>query len=122
MYHHEPPRHNVCSRTRLDKINPIRERGDIEREIGIDIAVRLHQDNVMPFQMERRLISIRPVECTGSRVYRSRHSHRAMRNEPSASIRKRIFDVAVAGAALLFLAPLLIVIAVVIKITSPGRT
>jgi polysaccharide biosynthesis protein PslA len=84
------------------------------------IAVRLHQDNVMPIQMKRRSISIRPVECAGSRVYRSRHSHRAMRNEPSASIRKRIFDITVAGAALLFLAPLLIVIAILIKITSPG--
>jgi polysaccharide biosynthesis protein PslA len=43
-----------------------------------------------------------------------------MRNEPSASISKRMFDIAIAGAALLFLAPLLIVIAVLIKVTSPG--
>jgi polysaccharide biosynthesis protein PslA len=84
------------------------------------IAVRLHQDNVTPIQLERRSISVRPVECAGNRVYRSRHSHRATRNEPSASIRKRMFDIAVAGGALLFLAPLLIVIAILIKITSRG--
>jgi polysaccharide biosynthesis protein PslA len=84
------------------------------------IAIRLHQDNVTPVQLERRSISIRPVERGGGRVYRGRHSHRAMRNEPSASISKRMFDIAIAGAALLFLAPLLIVIAVLIKVTSPG--
>jgi lipopolysaccharide/colanic/teichoic acid biosynthesis glycosyltransferase len=84
------------------------------------VAVRLHQDNVMPIQMARRPISVRPVECAGSRVYRSKRSHRAMRNEPSASIRKRIFDITMAGAALLFFAPLLILIAIAIKVTSPG--
>jgi lipopolysaccharide/colanic/teichoic acid biosynthesis glycosyltransferase len=84
------------------------------------IAVRLHQNSVAPVQLERRSISVRPVECGGSGVYRPRHSQRAMRNEPSASIRKRVLDIAVAGAALLFLSPLLIVIAVLIKITSPG--
>jgi polysaccharide biosynthesis protein PslA len=88
------------------------------------IAVRLDQDNVMPIPMERRSISVRPVECAGSRVYRSsgssRRSCRMTRNEPSASITKRMFDIAVAGAALLFFAPLLIAIAIAIKLTSPG--
>ena len=53
-------------------------------------------------------------------AYRGRHRRRTARKEPSASIRKRIFDVAVASAALLFLAPLLIVVAIAIKVTSPG--
>ena len=88
--------------------------------MGQTIAVRLNQDNVMSLRKERRLISVRPVECAGSSKYRSRRSRRAARSEPSASIRKRLFDMAVASAALLFFAPLLIAIAVAIKVTSPG--
>jgi lipopolysaccharide/colanic/teichoic acid biosynthesis glycosyltransferase len=84
------------------------------------IAVRLNRDNVMPLRREQRLISVRPVECAGSSKYRSRRSRREARIEPSASIGKRLFDIAVAGAALLFLAPLLIAVAVAIKVTSPG--
>jgi exopolysaccharide biosynthesis polyprenyl glycosylphosphotransferase len=84
------------------------------------IAVRLDQNNVMPLRMGRRLISVRPVECAGSSKYRSRRSRRALRIEPSASIGKRLFDIAVASAALLFFAPLLVAVAVAIKVTSPG--
>lgn len=43
-----------------------------------------------------------------------------MRREPSASIGKRLFDIAVASAVLLFFAPLLIAVAIAIKATSPG--
>jgi lipopolysaccharide/colanic/teichoic acid biosynthesis glycosyltransferase len=85
------------------------------------IAVRSNQDNVMPFRKDRRLISVRPLECAGSSVYRSRRSRRAVGSEPSASIGKRLFDIAVASTALLFFAPLLIAVAVAIKLTSPGR-
>jgi lipopolysaccharide/colanic/teichoic acid biosynthesis glycosyltransferase len=88
--------------------------------VAITIAVRSNQDNVMPLRKERRFISVRPVECPGSRAYRSRRSRRAARSESSASIGKRVFDVAVASAALLFLAPLLIAVAIAIKATSPG--
>ncbi|MEH2476398.1 exopolysaccharide biosynthesis polyprenyl glycosylphosphotransferase [Nitrobacteraceae bacterium AZCC 2161] len=43
-----------------------------------------------------------------------------MRREPSASIGKRLFDIAVTSAVLLFFAPLLIAVAIAIKATSPG--
>jgi lipopolysaccharide/colanic/teichoic acid biosynthesis glycosyltransferase len=84
------------------------------------IAIRLDQDNVMPLRMGRRPISVRPVECAGGSKYRSRRSRRALRIEPAASIGKRLFDIAAASAALLFLAPLLIAVAVTVKVTSPG--
>src|SRR5580704_10075509 len=84
------------------------------------IAIRSNQDNVLPLRKERRLISVRPVECPGSRAYRGRRSRRAARSESSASVGKRIFDIVVASAALLFLAPLLIAVAIAIKATSPG--
>ena len=43
-----------------------------------------------------------------------------MRIEPAASLNKRVFDIVVAGAALLFFAPLLITVAIAIKLTSSG--
>jgi lipopolysaccharide/colanic/teichoic acid biosynthesis glycosyltransferase len=84
------------------------------------VAVRFNQNNVMPLRNDRRFvsvqpvgfISVRPVECGGSSVYRTRRPRHAARSEPSASVRKRVFDIAVA--------PLLIAIAVAIKVTSPG--
>lgn len=90
------------------------------------IAARLQQDNVAPLRIERTLISVRPVECGGGRYrygkykYGSRRARLASRTEPSNSFRKRAFDVAVAGLALLFFAPLLAAIAIAIKLTSRG--
>jgi lipopolysaccharide/colanic/teichoic acid biosynthesis glycosyltransferase len=84
------------------------------------IAVRSDHDNVMPLRKSRPSISVRPVECPGSSVYRSRRSRHAVRSEPSASLGKRVFDIVGASAALLFFLPLLIAVAVAIKITSPG--
>src|SRR4051794_4501755 len=84
------------------------------------IAVRSDQDNVMPFRQARASISVRPVECAGSSVYRSRRSRRAARSEPSASVGKRVFDIVGASAALLFFLPLLVAIAAAIKLTSTG--
>jgi exopolysaccharide biosynthesis polyprenyl glycosylphosphotransferase len=84
------------------------------------IAGRSNQDNVIPLRKDRGFISIRPVECPGSNAYRSRRSRRAQRSEPSASIGKRVFDIAVASAVLLFFAPFLIAVAIAIKLTSPG--
>jgi lipopolysaccharide/colanic/teichoic acid biosynthesis glycosyltransferase len=84
------------------------------------IAARVHQDNVTLLRKDRRFISVRPVECAGSSVYHRRRSRRVRHCEPSASIGKRVFDIAVASAALLFLAPLLLAVAVAIKVTSPG--
>ncbi|HLZ01618.1 MAG TPA: sugar transferase [Bradyrhizobium sp.] len=84
------------------------------------LAVRLYRDNVTPLRRERNFISVRPIECSSGGVYRSRRSRRLNWTEPAASVGKRVFDLAVAGAALLFLAPLLMAIAVAIKLTSPG--
>jgi len=85
------------------------------------ITARLDQDNVTPLWKERRFISVRPVERVGHSSYRSRRrAHRLQRTEPAASVAKRLFDIAVSSTALLFLAPLLIAIAITIKITSPG--
>lgn len=83
------------------------------------IAARAHETNVVAFRGERRLISVRPVECADTR-YRRRRSRRMSQIEPSASIRKRLFDIGVSSVALLFLAPLLIAIAILIRATSPG--
>jgi polysaccharide biosynthesis protein PslA len=84
------------------------------------IAVRSNKGNVVPLGKGRRFISVRPVECPGSKAYRRRGSHRAARSEPSASLGKRVFDITVASAALLFVAPILIAVAIAIKVTSPG--
>jgi polysaccharide biosynthesis protein PslA len=83
------------------------------------LAARLRQDNIAPPLQERRFISIRPVECEPY-WYRSRRSRRAAHIEPAASVRKRIFDIVMAGGALAFFAPLLLAIAVTIRLTSPG--
>ena len=87
--------------------------------MAVTLAARLQQDNMAPLVLERRFISVRPVEC-GPYRYRNRSSRRATRIEPAASIRKRLFDIVMAGGALVFLAPLLLAIAVAIKLTSPG--
>jgi exopolysaccharide biosynthesis polyprenyl glycosylphosphotransferase len=85
---------------------------------------RFDRDNVTPLWKERRYISVRPVECAGSidSAYRgrSRRPRHSARCDPSASLRKRLFDIVAASAALLFLAPILITFAIVIKFTSPG--
>jgi polysaccharide biosynthesis protein PslA len=88
------------------------------------VTARFDQNNIRPLWKERPSISVRPVEYAGASSYGSynkgRRRRRTARKEPSASIGKRIFDIAVASAALLFLAPLLIVVAIAIKVTSPG--
>jgi exopolysaccharide biosynthesis polyprenyl glycosylphosphotransferase len=91
------------------------------------ITARFDQDNVRPLRRERSFISARPVEFAGTstysaykgRAYGGRRSRR-LRKEPSASIRKRLFDIVASSAALLFFTPLLIAIAIAIKVTSPG--
>jgi polysaccharide biosynthesis protein PslA len=84
------------------------------------LAARFRQDNIAPrLQEQRRFISVRPVECEPRR-YRNRYSRRTARIEPAASIRKRLFDIVMAGGALAFLTPLLLAVAVTIRLTSPG--
>src|SRR5882757_2487097 len=88
------------------------------------VTARFDQNNIRPLWKDRPSISVRPVEYAGASSYGSynkgRRRRRTARQEPSASIGKRIFDIAVASAALLFLAPLLIAVAIAIKLTSPG--
>ena len=72
--------------------------------------------NVPPY---RSGPSSMPALCAYS-AYKGGPRRRTVRKEPSASIGKRVFDVAVASAALLFLAPLLIAVAIAIKLTSRG--
>ena len=88
------------------------------------VTANFDRNNLTPIRRERTEISVRPVEFAGGgthRAYRSRRrSRRVARTEPSSSIAKRIFDIAAASGALLFFAPLLIAIAVAIKVTSPG--
>jgi len=86
-------------------------------------TARLDQDNVRSLRRERHYISMRPVECGAAGVYgapRSRHVRRVRRVEPAASITKRLFDIATATAALLFLMPMLLTVAILIKATSRG--
>jgi exopolysaccharide biosynthesis polyprenyl glycosylphosphotransferase len=84
------------------------------------VSLDIDQSNVTRLWKERRFISVRPVEFAGNSAYRSRQPKRSVRREPSASIGKRLFDIAVASAVLLFFAPLLIAVAIAIKVTSPG--
>ena len=88
------------------------------------VTARFDRDNVRPLWKERPAISVRPVAYSGTSTYsayRSRRCPRQLsRTEPGSSIGKRIFDIVVASAALLFFGPLLIAIAVAIKVTSPG--
>lgn len=83
-------------------------------------SLDLDQSNVTRLWKERRFISVRPVEFAGNSAYRSRRPSCSVQREPSASIGKRLFDIAMASAVLLFFAPLLIVVAIAIKATSPG--
>jgi lipopolysaccharide/colanic/teichoic acid biosynthesis glycosyltransferase len=62
---------------------------------------------------------IRP-ELHGVRRARRRSRAALPVKEPGRSSAKRLFDVLVAGAALLFFAPLFVAIAIAIKATSPG--
>jgi lipopolysaccharide/colanic/teichoic acid biosynthesis glycosyltransferase len=89
------------------------------------VSVGFDRNKVTPLWRERQFISVRPVEFAGGSAsrgtsYRSRRSRPVGPCEPSASSTKRLFDLAAAGAALLFLAPLLIAVAIAIKMTSPG--
>lgn len=72
-----------------------------------------------------RFISVRPVEVYGASPYRpygyyQRRSIHISRKEPGSALSKRIFDVTAASLALLFFAPVFVVIAIAIKTTSRG--
>ncbi|CAM5392023.1 Colanic biosynthesis UDP-glucose lipid carrier transferase OS=Afipia felis OX=1035 GN=wcaJ_3 PE=3 SV=1 [Afipia felis] len=80
--------------------------------------------NVASLWKNRRHISARPVEYVGQYAghgaYRKKYAARFSRKEPAAAFSKRAFDIAAASLALLFFAPMLIVISIAIKVSSPG--
>jgi lipopolysaccharide/colanic/teichoic acid biosynthesis glycosyltransferase len=84
------------------------------------ITAHAVQGNVTSLWRAPRFISARPIEYAGSSVYRSRRAYRGVRSEPGASFAKQTFDFVAASVALLFFAPLFIVIAIAIKATSRG--
>jgi lipopolysaccharide/colanic/teichoic acid biosynthesis glycosyltransferase len=81
---------------------------------------RFNQDNKSSIARRRRAISIRPVEYVSDSNRRKHRPRIPARTEPSTSLRKRLFDTTMAGAALLFFAPIWIGFAIAIKLTSPG--
>ena len=89
------------------------------------VTAHFVQDNSSPWKGPR-FISVRPVEYSGVSSYRSYDAHRhhrakhVSRSEPGFALGKRIFDVSAAILALLFFAPIFVVIAIAIKLTSRG--
>ena len=88
------------------------------------VTASFNRNNVTPRGRGLAQISVRPVEFASSGAYsssgRRRRLRRSARTEPSSSIAKRVFDIVAASGALLFFSPLLLVIALAIKATSPG--
>jgi Bacterial sugar transferase len=93
------------------------------------LAARLSQDNVVSLPKERshlaqdsviKLPTARDL-VPGRSVERAGHNPRCTaRKEPSDSAAKRLCDIAVATGTLIFFAPFLITVAILIKVTSPG--
>jgi lipopolysaccharide/colanic/teichoic acid biosynthesis glycosyltransferase len=89
------------------------------------VSVGLERNKVAPLWKGRQFISVRPVEFAGgygaysNSAYRGRRKT-VIRREPSASITKRLFDITASGSALLFFLPFFLVVAALIKATSPG--
>ena len=87
------------------------------------VTVRSDQGNVSsqeirPLGKEQAVISVPALEPTAASGPRGRLSRRSV--QPSASLAKRAFDLVVASAVLVLLAPILIAVAIAIKVTSPG--
>jgi lipopolysaccharide/colanic/teichoic acid biosynthesis glycosyltransferase len=82
------------------------------------VTVRSDQDNVRPLWKGQAVISAPPLEPTGANAPVGRLPRSSV--QPSASLAKRAFDIVVASAVLLLLAPLLFAVAIAIKVTSPG--
>jgi polysaccharide biosynthesis protein PslA len=87
------------------------------------VTVRSDQGNVSdqeirPLWKEQAVISAPPLEPTAASAPRGPLPRGSV--QPSASLAKRAFDIVVASAARLLLAPLLIAVAMAIKVTSPG--
>lgn len=90
------------------------------------VSVGLERSKVTPLWKGQQFISTRPVELAGgygsygNSAYRGRRNKAIVRREPSASFTKRLFDVTASGSALLFFLPFFLVVAAIIKATSPG--
>jgi lipopolysaccharide/colanic/teichoic acid biosynthesis glycosyltransferase len=83
-------------------------------------TARLDQDNDTARTLRRRSISIRPFEIISNVGGRHRQSRGMKSLDPSTSLGKRVIDITLAGAALLFFAPVWIGFAIAIKATSKG--
>lgn len=80
------------------------------------LSASFTRDGVISLFQDRRAVRVRTA-----RPSRARYVYpRAMARDPSRSESKRIFDIAGAGLALIFFAPLLLGIAAAIKLTSNG--
>jgi polysaccharide biosynthesis protein PslA len=78
----------------------------------------LTRDDVISILRERTVAPVRPAQPGR---HRSRYvTFRASAHDPSRSPGKRVMDIAGSGLAILFFAPLLIGIALAIKLTSSG--
>jgi len=83
------------------------------------LSASITRDDVVSLWKERRLAFLQPSYAPSRRRTRRARS-RTERCDPAHSILKRLFDRSVASVALVFLAPLLIGIAIAIKLTSRG--
>jgi lipopolysaccharide/colanic/teichoic acid biosynthesis glycosyltransferase len=72
-----------------------------------------------PFCREPILVGLRPPRSS-KRTYGATMKSRALASDPARDVAKRVIDIAAAGLALLFFAPLFVAIAIAIKAGSPG--
>jgi polysaccharide biosynthesis protein PslA len=72
-----------------------------------------------PFCREPILVGLRPPRSS-KRTYGVTTKSRALASDPARDVAKRVIDIAGAGLALLFFAPLFVAIAIAIKAGSPG--
>lgn len=88
------------------------------------ITLTRSSDDVASLWWNKQPLFLPPIQYKHRR-HRSRGrlyylTHRGALSEPSRSRAKRLFDLTAAGLALLFLSPLLIAVALAIKLTSRG--
>jgi polysaccharide biosynthesis protein PslA len=72
-----------------------------------------------PFCREPILVGLRPA-YSRKRTQGATTKSRALASDPARDVAKRVIDIAGAGLALLFFAPLFVAIAIAIKAGSPG--
>jgi len=96
--------------------------------MALSVSTATTEPDVVSLWPDRGSALFRPAAGSGSAQAKARIRYRNYRyrggrnetSEPSRSGAKRAFDIIGAGLGLLFLAPLLIAIALIIKMTSRG--